>query len=1751
MAEFALGLTKTAVEGTLVRVKSAIDEEAEIKKKVRNDLVFITGEFEMMRSFLYAANTAERAKNPVVRTWVRQLRDLAFDVEDCVEFVVHLDTMKSDWWWRVVPSCIAPLLPVDVAVAEIQQLKARVEDVSKRNARYNLIGDDSSMLPNQLIPSAGESTSPFDILSKVWQAADKLRGTGDLTKLITSEGEDLQVISLWQGSCSTGAAADHHHHLEATYIIKKAYDDPEICQGFESRAWIKLMHPFDPDEFLKTLLSQFYKPILSNRQSKELGGAEFRKKMRAAVTEEDDSIKAELMHQVSKERRYLLVLEGVSTVVDWEAIRMYLPDSNNGSRIVVSTEHLRIALLCTRKLYQVSQLTRFSDGQFLCAFSNKGSVRRSDIGEFNWQIKRGGVISVCNCRDDYYTYDVIPNLYNCIRLKHKGFDGVVFEEHSWVDVPRPFDINHFALLLFLNFQSRDFEPKEIAEVGNKGDQGVIERCCKYLHEHDCLVVIHGLEAREDWEEIRTTFLSNPTKSNTSIIVVTGDETLAKHCTLDQQNRVFDIKDLEDDEVLGRLINRDTGIRRGVEDSGRPPLFYNQIKEALYWVKSVNFELDGRDKESSTISKQLRNPNPSVISVWGRSGVGKSTLVRRIYSIEVLGFETAKIFSWVDLPNSFDLTDFSWRLLLDFQRSKEGKVDAATGLMKGQDPIQACREFLHEKQYMVVIDGLQSKQDWDIIRKTFFSELHSQSGSHIIVITNEKSVAKHSVDDKEDQLLKVKRLRDCDSLRLPLVKDPAFFVGRVKEKRVLMEQLWTPGVISLWGIAGVGKSALVRNIYDRKQYKMSWVDVPHPFRLMEFSRRLLLGFYSKDLHAQETAAIDIMEGQDTIQACCHILQQYKCVIIIDGLRSTHHWDSIKAAFLSEPTQSSSIIVITTEETVATHCTPDKCKVHNIKGLDAKDALRLFKEIAGVPQRLASKMDLVELIMAKCGGLPQVISVIAQEISKENKVHYPEELLATILGDICDDFMGKLETDPRLNELKDLFSWMQSYFDACSDSLKPCIFYLSVFSADKRIRRRRLLRRWIAEGYSRDTSGGVTAEENGEKLFADLVESSIIQLTQTPRSNYKVNDDVCQVNGFFHEYIISRPMEDNLVFALEGCCTINSQRAGQHLTIRNCWDGDEIVFKSIDFTRLRSLTVSGAWRSFFISNDINMEMLRVLDLEDTDSGLTDPVLEQIGKLLPRLKFLSVRGCKDITRLPDSLGGLRQLQSLDIRHTKISILPHAFIKLVKLQYVRAGTIHVTSSEGGNADRPSPDEDDHISTSSEDSLSSKEDGVGTVVSIATPRADSSSLMRIQPPAPAPTGGDETSRGQLTKLDGDCRGEKQPGTSNGEGTSLTQSVPAEGTSQSPPAAGDDGMSINDDDTSRRQEADDADRASTTRAPCRSQASNAVVSCSCSWWSTKNLCARQQINVNFGVEAPAAGIGKLTALQTFGVVNVGGAHGKSVLKELKKLTQLQKLGVCGINRKNWQDLCCNILGHGHIKSLSVHLGKDDDGASFFSSTGAMFSSLPKNLKSLKLYTGDGHGNVLVPSVWIKQLGNLRNLTKGNLGLTISTQEDIDSFDKFPKQVRFRHICVKPTQDCELRYYTTYRGWRGSGSLVLKIDCGSYKLAFDIYFGIAEHVEVLVVHCSSMESSLKLSGLERLDSLKEIVLKGFYNEAVKQHLQQEVDGFVNVHKRKPMLKLEDGGSHQSPEPKGPAATCACCHTYAPCCSCFNGFISTCK
>ncbi|XP_048546769.1 uncharacterized protein LOC125525808 [Triticum urartu] len=1654
MAEFALGLTKTAVEGTVSRVKSAIDEEVKLKVQVQNDLVFITGEFEMMQSFLNVANK-ERAKNEVVRTWVRQIRDLAFDVEDCVELVVSLDSKSGSWsWmWRVLPDCMAPPRSLDQAVTEIQQLKARVEDVSHRNTRYNLIGDSSSNSKTSapapdLTRNAGPSSSRFHILREVWEAAGKMRhDMGDLRKLINSQENVLEVISLWGGP---GTAAD----LGATHVIQEAYNDPKICQEFKSRAWVKLAHPFNPDDFLNNLLTQFY---ASSHRAKLLG-AEFQRKMRAVLGTKDDLRKAQLMKQVIYEQRYLVVVEHLSTVGQWDTIRMYLPDSGNGSRIVVTTHQLGLAIACMGNPYQVSELRQLSYGQSLCAFFSKVSGRRSDMGELIWQLKCGGVISVWGCTRDETT--LVYKVYTAIAHKSKEFEGVEFKRHIWVDVPNPFNLGIFSQRLFFNFHSDDLRSKEIKSAGTTGGTSLIERCRNFLCEDDCLVVINGLSSTDDWGLIKAAFFPEPASG--CIIAITEEESVATHSAV-KADRVLNIKDLDDDLLLRKSIKGCDYHGIGAKEaSKRGHFFSNRREEARDWM----------DKFGSVVDRTgfyCAEHRFNVSSLRGIDDTEKLAIAKKLYYDQMPDVGEGDVrprhtrfpftkFSWVNVPDPFDLTDFCWRLLLDFHSDNlEAKQTVAVDMMEGlKDPFQGCLDLLREQECFVVIEGVRSRDDWNQIKSALFS--HRRQGHikpsalrRILVITKDKSV------DLGDGVSYIDGPNYDLPADPPLTKKPGYsdqdmsraFSSRmieacdwIKKFRLIGHHqniLWNKlldkrqGVISVWGIAGIGKSYLVRRFYhtsmtgsyrglsraeridflrlDSIVTKYAWVDVPYPFNLTDLCSLLILDFHSDDLEAKEIAAVGMMQGQDPIQVCHEFLHQHKCLVVIDGLRSNDDWDLIEDALLSEPLKGY-ILVVTNEESIARHCVVDTEKdVVNVKGLSADWALDVFskamcypmagKEIANWKESISTQQ--LSNLITKCGGLPQVLTAIG-EYCREYQ-HIRKCGLETVNAA---DFMGMLETDPKFHNLRGLFDWMQSYFVACPDSLKPCIFYLSVFPLGYDIRKSRLLRRWIAEGYSRDTLGS-TAEENGEKFISELVKLSIIQQKHSPSM-----EDLCQVNGFFREYIFSRPMQDNLVFALEGRCIPNTQRAGQHLTISRCWDRDKILFESMELSRLRSLTVFGDWRSFFISPDVKMKYLRVLDLEDT-SGVTNGDIEQIGNLLPHLKFLSLRGCQYITRLPASLGGLRQLQTLDIKGTRIVTLSATIIKLKKLQYVRAG----------------------------------------------PPLDSDVASTSQRPAAAAT---------PPAVDGD-----------GDGAGVSTSQPT------PTAAA------------------DVDEARTSAARRSGPRGGLVFS----WLSKLNRHGHVS-SAHDGVQFPVAaawGIGKLTALHTLGVVNVSNVGGKVVLRELKKITQLRKLKLSGINRKNWQDFCYTISGHGYLESLSVRLDHDEQQDHLCNLDD--ISKPPKTLKSLKLY----RGNVHVSPVWMKQLDGLKKVDVEDLELTISEQVDIDSLKDLRCKDKYRHLCVKPIEDGDLHYGWREEDWIGGGfgdATVLKINCGSYRS--EIAFGqwITRTVESLVVHCSTTESSLELSGLENLCRLKEVWLTGSYNEAIKQDLQQKLADHAN----EPVLHFED-------------------------------------
>jgi hypothetical protein len=169
---------------------------------------------------------------------------------------------------------------------------------------------------------------------------------------------------------------------------------------------------------------------------------------------------------------------------------------------------------------------------------------------------------------------------------------------------------------------------------------------------------------------------------------------------------------------------------------------------------------------------------------------------------------------------------------------------------------------------------------------------------------------------------------------------------------------------------------------------------------------------------------------------------------------------------------------------------------------------------------STAKVAELLLSKCGGLPRVITTVAGYLASK-----PRDLLGQEMRRLSDNFIQEVATNPVFDSLRGLLAWMHCYLDACPPHLKKFMLYLSIFPQDIIIGRRRLIRRWIAEGYSKGNDSS-SMEKYAEKIFDEVAALSVMQpvLEASKVIGYRVN-------GFFREYVISRPAEERIFFPVE--------------------------------------------------------------------------------------------------------------------------------------------------------------------------------------------------------------------------------------------------------------------------------------------------------------------------------------------------------------------------------------------------------------------------------------------------------------------------------------------------------------------------------------------------------------------------------------------------------------------------------------------
>ncbi|XP_044381314.1 disease resistance protein RPP13 isoform X2 [Triticum aestivum] len=593
METTALSVGKSVLSGALSYATSALAEEVALQLGVRRDQVFITNELEMMQAFLESAHD-EGDGNRVVKVWVKQVRDVAYDVEDTLqEFAVRLEKQS---WWRIRRN----LLGRCHVAKQMKELRANVEDVSQRNMRYNLIKGSGSKAAMAAEQSSITSAALFGI-NEARHMARQEKSKLDIFQLVNQKENGLRVIAVW------GTIAD----LGQISIVRGVYENPDTKGKFPCRAWVRLMHPFNPKDFIQSMVEQFHMGV----------GA------KALLGEEKTAQElAEKFDECVSGRRYLIVINDLNTIEVWDRVISCFPNNNLGSRIIVSTAQVEVASLCAGQESIVSYLKQSFGDENIYAFHEKVSQDGTDLTKTESSSNRAITSSDTNqmvptgeISEDQSkgadgkntlkkSFTRIRTMATALEESHLvgrqkekveimklisdqptqefqvitvwGMGGLgkttlvkdiyqnqelsaMFEKRACVTVMRPFNLEGLLRSLIMQLDRESSEKKDtVGLLSNKTTlllmplAELMKELARFCERKRCLIIVDDVSSNAEWNMMIPIF--HGMEYTSRIIVTTREESIAKLCSGRQEN-IYMLKDLEHSDACDLFTKKITRL----------------------------------------------------------------------------------------------------------------------------------------------------------------------------------------------------------------------------------------------------------------------------------------------------------------------------------------------------------------------------------------------------------------------------------------------------------------------------------------------------------------------------------------------------------------------------------------------------------------------------------------------------------------------------------------------------------------------------------------------------------------------------------------------------------------------------------------------------------------------------------------------------------------------------------------------------------------------------------------------------------------------------------------------------------------------------------------------------------------------------------------------------------------------------------------------------------------------------------------
>ncbi|CAA2962861.1 late blight resistance homolog R1A-10 [Olea europaea subsp. europaea] len=463
------------------------------------------------------------------------------------------------------------------------------------------------------------------------------------------------------------------------------------------------------------------------------------------------------------------------------------------------------------------------------------------------------------------------------------------------------------------------------------------------------------------------------------------------------------------------------------------------------------------------------------------------------------------------------------------------------------------------------------------------------------------------------------------------------------------------VISIVGMAGLGKTTLAKMIYTDRDVEFEFYNRAWVFVSQKYSKKEVLQDILRQLTAKPSKS-DMNEAE-LVDEIRKFLKEAKYLIVMDDVWTNDAWDDLKTAF--PVNKKKSRILLTTRIEKVAKCANPNIDPHKLRFLTAQESRTLFQRKALGSMECPDELrDHEQRIVQKCKGLPLTIVVIGGILLGKGKESESWKKVAE-----------SVEAFINMDEQKKMDHSIQMSFDHLPYHLKTCFLYFGIYPEDFQIPVWKLLRLWIAEGFIQQSEGmNMSLEDIAEEYLEDFISRNLVMVGQR-RSNGKVK--TCHIHDMLHLFCKTRAAQESFFVeitqlnqATYSSPNIDSEKC-RRLSINSRISN--YLFSKPTGPRVRSF-LCFSHEEITLQNEQNssipraFELLRVLDGKPIHFTRFPPDLTQ----LVHLRYL-VLSCT-IKILPASLSSLWNIQTLVVETASRTLEIKADVwKMIQMRHLK----------------------------------------------------------------------------------------------------------------------------------------------------------------------------------------------------------------------------------------------------------------------------------------------------------------------------------------------------------------------------------------------------------------------------------------------------------------------------------------------------